>query len=140
MNWLPLTKLKALIEKYAGLGSIASKEVEIDLSLTNVTPLDFVPAGAQILGVGTRVDEAVVTSGATNTFDVGVSGGDVDAFGAGIAGAAGTEQTEADYTVAPSTLWSAADQQLAIGAPGAETFTSGIVTLKIAYAKAPKLS
>jgi len=95
-----------------------------------------IPAGATLLGVSMRVTTPIVTSGATNTVDLGITGGDADAFGAAIAGALNTVSDETDYTVAPGTLWAATAQGLTVTPPGVETFVSGAVKVVVTYAQA----
>lgn len=91
------------------------------------------PAGSIPLALSCRVTTAVVTSSATNTFDLGITSGDDDAFGADIAGAADTTSNEDDYTVSPISLWSASALGITLTPPGAETFSSGAVTLQATY-------
>lgn len=91
------------------------------------------PAGCIPLGVSGRVDTAVVTSGAGNAFNVGITGGDADAFGADVAGAADTQWDSTDHTVSPISLWAASAQGVTIDGTGVETLSSGAVTLWVSY-------
>jgi alpha-tubulin suppressor-like RCC1 family protein len=92
-----------------------------------------IPAGALLLSVTAIVDTAVVTSSAGNAFNLGITGGDADAFGADIAGAAGTTSDETDYTVSPTSLWSTSAQGITVDGTGAETLSSGAVRIKVTY-------
>ena len=110
------------------------KIVEVTLAALNVlaTAANMIPAGAIPLGVSSIVLVPVVTSAASNTYNVGV-GADDNAFGALIAGALGTQSDLSDHTVSPLGLWGAAAQDVIVDAPGVETFTSGSVKLRLTY-------
>lgn len=117
-----------------GGGRMRLRQVrKIDLSdLSSDAVLDnVIPGGAILLAVTVKIQSAITTSGGTNTYDVGISGGDTDAFGSGIDGATNTEST--DWTVNPMTLWSASDQSIEFTPPGAETFTGGDVWVNLFY-------
>lgn len=92
------------------------------------------PAGCIPLGATVRVGTAVTTddSPPSNTFDVGITGGDADAFGNDIAGAAGTTTDQSDFTVDPTSLWAATAQGVTI-APTAGSFLTGALTVEVSY-------
>lgn len=92
------------------------------------------PANTIGMIVAVRVTTAVTTSAATNTFSVGVPGA-TTRYGSGISGGLGTTNKapgSADYTSATAIRFSA---------PGAETFTAGVIRVTMWYwdAEAPSL-
>ena len=124
----------------AALSSVTAKGwkvVTTEHTLADLTSAAAVagvfPAGVIPLGLSARVTTAVTTSGGADTFDVGITGGDTDAFGAAIAGALDTTLDEDDWTVSPISLWSASAQGVTLDADGAETFTAGAAVLLATY-------
>lgn len=101
----------------------------LDTAATSDTTIE-IPAGALLLFATVRVTTAVVTSGATNTFDVGIAGA-TTRFGDDIAGAAGTTTTGIDIAGTPR--FYAAGTALRFSAPGVETFSSGVVRVSLHY-------
>ena len=93
-----------------------------------------IPAGATVSKVTVRVIDAVVISGAgPQTFDVGVVGA-LTRYGAGLAGAAGTER---DQGPSDNQLFYGPAAAIRLSAPGVETFTAGKISVAITHS-APK--
>lgn len=111
---------------------VSSTEVIATTAGATVTTSGLIPAGVRLLFVVCRVDTTVVTSGATDTFDVGDSGDD-DRYGLAIAGASGTTVDQTDYTADPEGVWSAAAREIILDAAAAETFTAGAVRVTAFY-------
>lgn len=127
------TQSKPLTSLYAkGWKVVTTEHVLPDLTDTAAVAACF-PAGCIPLGVSSRVDTAVTTDSAGNAFNLGITGGDADAFGADIAGAADTQSDHDDFTVSPLSLWSATAQGVTVDPTGAEAFTAGAVTLYVSY-------
>lgn len=87
-----------------------------------------IPAGALVLWAMVRVTTAVVTSGATNTFDYGIVG-DLTRYGDDIAGALGTTNAGVDSGLLGRYYLAAT--KIRFDGPGAETFSSGAVRVSI---------
>lgn len=90
-----------------------------------------VPAGALVLYVSARVTTAVTTSSATNTFSYGPAAVDANRWGNNIAGALNTTNRGTDEDGSPKFYTSAVS--IRITAPGAETFTAGVIRFTIHY-------
>ncbi len=116
----------------ASLSVRSATELLATTSGATVTTSGLIPAGAVVKSVTIRVETAVTTSGATDTFDVGDSG-DADRYGAAIAGADNTATDETDYTADPAGVWSASGREIILDAAGAETFTAGDVRVTVHY-------
>ena len=127
-----LSLANTLIFSLKGLVVFTDTDKTLDLSVGAVLA-DLFPAGCIPLSCVLIVDTAVVTDGATNTLDLGITGGDLDAFGVDIAGAQGTKTVQGDFTVNPITLWSAASQGITVSPPGVEAFVSGVVRVRVTY-------
>lgn len=101
-----------------------------DLSASSTWASAF-PAGVVRLGVAGRVTTLITASGGGVTLNVGDHGGsDPDAYGTGIAFAAGT--TFADAATTSPLGWSAAVQDVVL-APDTGAFTAGAVRLTAFY-------
>lgn len=111
---------------------VTTEHTLADLSSTAAVAAVF-PAGCIPLACAGRVDTPVVTDSAGNAFNVGITSGDEDAFGADVAGADDTAWDHDDWTVLPTTLWSASDQGVTIDPTGAEVFVSGAVRFTVSY-------
>lgn len=111
---------------------VTTEHVLPDLTDTAAVAAVF-PAGCIPLGVSGRVDTAVTTDSAGNAFNVGITGGDADAFGADVAGAVDTQWDNADFTASPVSLFSTSAQGVTIDPTGAEAFTAGAVTFYATY-------
>ena len=110
--------------------------VEYDMDLHTLAAANtsdianFLPVG-MLEATSFRVTTAVTTSAGTNTWSAGTAG-DTDAFGAGIAGALGTTATNAHWTIT-GPLNNTALAVLRFSAPGAETFTAGVIRAVVKY-------
>lgn len=97
------------------------------MSGATATASNLIPAGAVVLGITARVTTTI--TGAT-TFDIG-DGSDVDAFGAGIALAAGTTSDNSNWTIANAPVYASATN-IVLTANGS-SFTDGDVRLTVHY-------
>ncbi len=100
---------------------------ETAMSGAAVTASNLIPAGSFVLGVTVRVTTEI--EGAT-TFTIG-DGSDVDRWGTGIALAAGTTTTIADFTAAGFGQFVAAND-VVLTATGSD-FTAGAVRITVHY-------
>jgi len=109
---------------------IASVRTQVETAGATETVSGAIPAGALLLGVTARVTTAI--TGATS-WDLGISGGDLDLFGAALSIDAGTTVDPLYYTNAaalPAFYQDGADLLLtANGAP----FSGGIVVVTVHY-------
>lgn len=123
------------LDKASGALQLRTKVVDHTLAAAGTsTESGLIPDGALVLGISFRVKEAVTTSGATNTFDIG-DGTDADRYGAAIAGAKDTTADGSDATADPTGFATAAGDIVFDGA-GAETFTAGVVRISVVYVQA----
>lgn len=93
---------------------------------------NLVPAGAFVIGLDYTVGTIIAGAGAS-TFDLGVSGGDTDLFGAAIAFAAGTTVTGVDYTAAPTSFPISSSAQSLLMTADAGQLDSGEITCNLYY-------
>lgn len=112
------------------------KELEIDMVSGSDTVVveDAIPAGAYDVHVAGRVVTTIVMGGGGATFKVGTAGAidDDDAFGSGLAKAAGTTFSPEAETAGGMTYDADTDIEFVANAG---TWTSGTVRLVIAYRK-----
>jgi hypothetical protein len=94
---------------------------------TDATADSLIPAGAVVVGVTARVTTLI--TGATS-FDIG-DGTDVDAFGAGIAVAAGTTANNTDWTIGTAPVYASATN--VVLTPNGGAFSAGAVRLTVHY-------
>jgi len=112
----------------AGMNTQSVRELHtLAAATTSDTTID-IPSGAILLGASFNVDTAVTTSAASNTWDADFVGGSATALVA--AGAAGAQNTKGNKLVVPELA--AAQTNIQFAAPGAETFTAGVIEV-IAY-------
>ncbi len=88
-----------------------------------------IPNGCILLGASFNVNEAVTTSAASNTWDADFITGSVTALVA--AGAAGAADTKADTMIVPEKASDIVNVEF--DAPGAETFTGGVIEIIVYY-------
>lgn len=93
------------------------------------TQADLIPAGSLVLGVTIRVTSAVSGAG-LGTMSIG-DGTDADRWGTGIALAAGTTTTIADFTISSPVYYAAATGVVLTGNAG--QFDAGAVRLTVHY-------
>jgi hypothetical protein len=98
-------------------------------SATLTTSAAFIPDGAFILAIYTRVSTAL--TGPTTGYSVGISGGDIDLWGVNISNNAGTETGPADYTDTFDN-YLRADQAVHITFTG-PACTAGVVRVGVQY-------
>lgn len=98
-------------------------------SATLTTSAAFIPDGAFILAIYTRVSTAL--TGPTTGYSVGISGGDIDLWGVNISNNAGTETGPADYTDTFDN-YLRADQAVTITFTG-PACTAGVVRVGVQY-------
>ena len=142
-NLIPhiLNNVRSWLGRQLTLDLKGMKLVSVEHTLEDLTDTaaiaDVFPAGVIPLGITVRVTEAVTTddSPATDSFDVGITGGDADAFGNDIDGAEGTTTTSADFTADPTSLWASSAQGVTIAATGG-SFLTGAVKLVVSYLQA----
>lgn len=93
----------------------------------------LIPAGANVSKVTVRVIDVITTSSGSDTFDVGVVG-QLKRYGAGLAGAAGTER---DQGPSDNQFFYGPAESIRLSAPGIETFLTGKISVAITHS-APK--
>jgi len=89
-----------------------------------------IPVGSLIIGASFNVNTAITTSGAGNTWDADFITGDTTNIVA--AGAAGAQDTKADALFVPI-LTTGGACEVEFDAPGAETFTAGVIEVVVYY-------
>lgn len=124
-------------ETYEGasgsLFKILTKTTTVTLTgAATSTAADFIPAGSMVLGCVARVTVLVTASGGGASFKLGYTADD-DAFGTGIAFAAGTEIDNTDGgSFAGPVTFAAGDVITATADAGA--FTAGVIRIVLWYA------
>lgn len=100
------------------------------LSGATYTFTNLIPAGSIVVGVTIRVTTLITASGGGASFSIG-DGSDVDRWGTGIAFAANTTTTGADFTIATVPHYAAATSVVLTVDVGA--FTGGVVRATVHY-------
>lgn len=109
--------------------NVLSVEANITCSGATSTASNIIPAGATLLGFGSRVT-TLITSGAGTSFTLG-DGTTADLYGSGFAFTAGTTTGSADYKT-PLTPLAPASRTVTATCTGG-TFTGGVIRCVVFY-------
>ncbi len=107
-------------------------EATITCSGATSVATNLIPAGAQLLGIGTRVTTLVTSGDGGTSFTIG-DGTTADLYGTGIAFTAGTVTGSAQYKT-PLTPLLPASRSVTLTCTGG-TFSAGVVRVAIVYAQ-----
>ena len=113
----------------AGFNIKSARELHtLAAAATSDTTLN-IPSGALLLGASFCVNTAITTSAASNTWDADYIGGSTTNLVT--AGASGALNTKSNRLIVPEVA--SAQTNIQFAAPGAETFTAGVIEIIVYY-------